>query len=74
MRKQFTVLGFYISFFVFVLSLLFAYYGFTNADEDQKKGIIGLILFSSLFLFINWLNYRRFNQERVKEIKKTRRK
>jgi hypothetical protein len=74
MRKQFTVLGFYMSFFVFVLSLLFAYYGFTNADEDQKKGIIGLILFSSLFLFINWLNYRRFNQERVKEIKKTRRK
>ena len=74
MRKQFTVLGFYMSFFVFVLSLLFAYYGFTNADEDQKKGIIGLILFSSLFLFLNWLNYRRFNQERVKEIKKTRRK
>jgi hypothetical protein len=74
MRKQFTVLGFYISFIIFALSLLFAYYGFTEADEDQKKGIVGLILFSSLFLFINWLNYRRFNQERGKQLKKSRRK
>lgn len=74
MRRQFTVLGFYLSFFVFVLSLLFAYYGFEEANEDQKKGIIGIILFSVLFLFINYLNYKKFNRERKDLIRRKSKK
>lgn len=74
MRKNFTVLGFYVSFLVFVLAILFAYHGYGEADEDQKKGIIGIVLFSSLFLFINWLNYKKFNRERKDILRKPRKK
>jgi len=60
LRKQFTVIGFYLSVIVFVLTLTFAYYGYNEASEEQRKGLLGLFLFSCLFLFINWVNFRKF--------------
>jgi len=74
MRKHFTVLGFYVSFLVFVLAILFAYNGYSEADDGQKKGIIGIVLFSTLFLFINYLNYKKFNNERKEQFRKQRKK
>jgi len=63
MRERFAIIGYYLSLFVFVLTILFAYYGYKLADPEQKKAILGLLLFSSIFLFINWLSYKKYKQK-----------
>ncbi len=63
MRKKSTVIGLYLSVFVFLMSIALAIYSYFESRENFNEGIMALIAVTGLLLFVNWINYSKFKKE-----------